>query len=147
MITSGTLDLLLANALPEIHRLAEQVEDFCERHGLSPKIAYAFNLAFDEVLTNIISYAYDDAGPHPITVRLWLAHGVVSAEVIDDGRAFDPFQQAPPDTDAPIDERAIGGLGIFLVKEMMDTVAYRRENGANHLLLTKATSFSPRSGA
>lgn len=137
MTTTGALDLLLANALPEIHRLAGQVEDFCKRHRLSPKIAHAFNLAFDEVLTNVISYAYDDAGPHQINVRLWLAHGVAGAEVVDDGHAFDPLQQPPPDLDTPVDERAIGGLGIFLVKEMMDTVAYRRENGANHLVFTK----------
>lgn len=137
MTTTGVLDLHLVNALPEILRLAEQVEDFCERHGLSPKIAHAFNLAFDEILTNVISYAYDDAGSHQINVRLWLTHGVVGAEVVDDGRAFDPLQQPPPDLDAPVDERAVGGLGIFFVKEMMDTVVYRRENGANHLVFTR----------
>lgn len=137
MTTTGALDLLLTNALPEIHRLAGLVEDFCRRHGLAPKVAHTFNLAFDEVLTNVISYAYDDTGPHTIAVRLWLAHGVVGAEVVDDGRAFDPLQQPPPDLDAPVDERAVGGLGIFFVTEMMDTVAYRRENSANHLVFTK----------
>ncbi|HYH17415.1 MAG TPA: ATP-binding protein [Azospirillum sp.] len=135
---TGFLDLRLANDLAEIPRLAETVEGFFEEHGLPPKLAFNFNLALDELLTNVISYAFDPGTAHEISLRLTVADGQVTAELEDDGPAFDPLTEAEaPVLDGDIDDRPIGGLGIHFVKTMMDHVQYERRDGRNRLTLSK----------
>lgn len=135
---TGSLDLRLANDLAEIPRLAETVEGFFEENGLPPKLAFSFNLALDELLTNVISYAFEPGTAHEIAVRLTVADGEVRAELEDDGPAFDPLTEAgAPVLDGDIDDRPIGGLGIHFVKTMMDRVQYERRDGRNRLTLSK----------
>lgn len=132
------LDLTLRNDLAEIPRLAEAVETFGAALGLPPTLLYPFNLAFDELITNTVSYGYADVAEHAIEVRLLWEGDRLSAEVIDDGRPFDPLTQAPePDLDAPLEARRIGGLGVYLVKTLMDEVSYRRDGAYNHLRFAK----------
>ena len=95
------------------------------------------NLALDEVVTNVIRYAHDDGRQHPIVVRLALEQGVLTAQVEDDGRAFNPLDAPVPDIGAGIDDRPIGGLGIHLVRSVMTSVEYRREDGRNVLTMKK----------
>jgi len=133
----GALEVRVRNSLDELARLAEQVEEFCDAQGIGPGIAYNLNLAFDELITNTISYGYDDQAVHEIIVRLAVANDTVEAEIIDDGRAFDPLSREDPDVDADLDDRQIGGLGIFFVKQFMDEVAYRREGDYNVVALRK----------
>ncbi|MBM3546286.1 MAG: ATP-binding protein [Alphaproteobacteria bacterium] len=138
---ASRFEISLKNDLPEIHRLAEAVDAFFSDQGLPDGLSYKFNLAFDEIITNIVSYGYDDAEEHKIEVRIALKDGLVEAEVVDDARAFDPLSEAKePDVTAELEDRPIGGLGIFFVKEMMDEVRYKRENGYNHLYFCKRTS-------
>jgi anti-sigma regulatory factor (Ser/Thr protein kinase) len=66
-----------------------------------------------------------------------LEHSVLRAEVEDEGPAFNPLEMALPDTRQPLEERSVGGLGIYLVRTLMDEVAYRRQNGSNLLVLEK----------
>lgn len=127
----------IGNDLAEIGRLAEAVDDFCGENALGSDVAHAFNLAFDELLTNTIHYGYDDPGPHRITVRLSVTGTRVTAVVEDDGRAFDPTQAGEPDIEAELDDRPIGGLGIHFVRAMMDEIGYERVEGLNRLTLTK----------
>lgn len=133
----GALEVRVRNSLDELARLAEQVEEFCDAQGIGPGIAYNLNLAFDELITNTISYGYDDHAVHEIVVRLAVANDTVEAEIIDDGRAFDPLSREDPDVNADLDDRQIGGLGIFFVKQFMDEVAYRREGDYNVVALRK----------
>lgn len=135
---TASLDLRLANDLSEIPRLAETVEGFFDEHGLPPRLAFNFNLALDELLTNVISYAFAPGSAHEIAVRLAIADGVVTAELEDDGPAFDPLTEAKePVLEGDVDDRPIGGLGVHFVKTMMDHVAYERRDGRNRLTLTK----------
>jgi anti-sigma regulatory factor (Ser/Thr protein kinase) len=114
------------------------VEAFAEVHGLPLQSIFNVNLALDEVVTNIIRYAYNDNGlPHPIVVRLTFEEGVLAARVEDDGRAFNPLEAPAPDIDAPIEERPIGGLGIHLARSVMDSVEYRRDDGRNVFIMRK----------
>ena len=94
----------------------------------------------DELLTNTISYGYDDDEEHRIDLSLRLEGGTLVVEIADDGRAFDPLQAPEPDLGASLEERAVGGLGIYLVRKTMDGVAYRREGGRNVVTLTKQTA-------
>jgi serine/threonine-protein kinase RsbW len=137
---SDELTVRLANRLEEIERLAGVIEAFCAKHQLPDAIAFAFNLSLDEVVTNIVSYAFPDVQEHPIDVRLCLKGDILQAEVSDSGRPFNPIDVPTPDLDAPIDERRIGGLGIHIVREMMDTLEYAREGDRNILRLRKRVS-------
>lgn len=132
------LDLRLANDLAEIPRLAEAVEAFFDARGLPAALAFNFNLALDELLTNVISYAFPAGGRHEVAVRMAVEGGLVTAEVIDDGLPFDPLTEAkPPVLEGDIDDRPIGGLGIHFVRTMMDSVRYERRDDRNHLTLVK----------
>lgn len=132
------LELVLSNELSELERLAAVVDDFVERNDLAPAIAFKLNLCFDELITNIMSYGYGDGAQthHDIRIRLETDGVEVRAEVEDDSAPYDPFVEAPaPDLGDDIDERRIGGLGVFLVKKMMNRVAYRREGDRNLIQL------------
>lgn len=131
------LAVTLASRLPEIARLASLVESFGQQQGLPAPAVLDLNLSLEEVLTNVISYAYDGAGERSIEVRLRVDGGEVSAEIEDEGRAFNPLDVAPPDTSAGLDERKVGGLGIHLVRSVMDSLEYRRERGRNILTMKK----------
>lgn len=133
-----SLSVTLVNQLSEVERLSRLVETFGEAEGLGPEVVFSVNLALDEVVTNVIRYAHDDDGlQHPIVVRLALEQDVLTAQVEDDGRAFNPLEAPAPDTGASIDERPIGGLGIHLVRSVMNSVEYRREDGRNVLTMKK----------
>ena len=129
--------LLLLGSLEEIPRLAEEVSAFCEGLAVPARISMHLSLALDEVLTNIVSYGFDDGCRPRIEVTLALEDGALRAVVRDGGKPFDPLALPPPDLDLPLEERRIGGLGIHFVRELMDEVAYRREGNGNVLTLLK----------
>ena len=135
--TDDALELSLVNDLRNIAIAAENIDAFCARHGLAAEIAFEANLAVDELVTNTISYGYDDDGEHRIDLVLRLEGGALAIEIADDGRAFDPLQAPAPDFGASLQDRAKGGLGINLVRKTMDTVACRRQDGRNVVTLTK----------
>lgn len=134
---SATTSFRVANHLSEIARAAGLVEAFGREHGLPARVLFDANLSVDEVLTNVISYGYDDDFEHTIEVRLALVPGGLRIEVEDDGRPFDPLAAPLPDLTAPIDERPIGGLGLCLVRKLMSSLAYERRDGRNVLTMMR----------
>ncbi|MDE0391785.1 MAG: ATP-binding protein [Rhodospirillales bacterium] len=136
----GTLESSLVNDLREIAGAAEKIGAFCAEHGLTEQIAFEVNPAVDELLTNTISYGYDDGAEHSIDLVLRIQGDTLTVEIADDGRAFDPLQTPEPDLGAPLEERAVGGLGIYLVRKTIDGVAYRRQDERNVVTLTKNTT-------
>ena len=134
---TASMSVTLINDQSEVERLSRLVDAFGEAQGVPPEILLNVNLALDEVITNIIRYAHGDGRQHPIDVRLAIESGVLTAQVEDDGRPFNPLDVPVPDLNASLDERPIGGLGIHLVRTMMTSVEYRRENGRNVLIMKK----------
>jgi anti-sigma regulatory factor (Ser/Thr protein kinase) len=134
--------LQLKNDLVELERLGESVARFGSRCAWPIGVAQELELALDEVVTNIISYAYEDAGKHEICVRLVADAEIVTVEVEDDGRPFDPTTAPAAVTGGSIEERPIGGLGWHLVRSVTDGLAYRRAEGRNILTLTKRFAAS-----
>ncbi len=132
-----SLALTLRNDLAEVGRLAEAVEGFCEAADLPMAAAHALALSLDELLTNTISYGYEDGAAGRIEVSITIAGGAATAVVRDDARPFDPTGARAPDLDAALDERAVGGLGLHLVQSMMDEIAYARRDGVNVTTLVK----------
>ena len=119
--------------------MAEKIDEFCAARDLPSAIAYAVNLSLDELLTNTISYGYDDDARHRIDIAIRMDGSAMVVEITDDAKPFDPSEAARPDTDVPIEDRPIGGLGIHFVREMMDGFRYRRSGKHNIVTLTKNT--------
>ena len=133
-----SISVTLVNQLSEVTRLSRLVEAFGEAEGLGPEAVFSMNLALDEVVTNVIRYAHDSDGlQHPIVVRLALEQDVLTAQVEDGGRPFNPLEAPAPDLTGSLDERPIGGLGIHLARSVMSSVEYRREDGRNVLTMKK----------
>jgi anti-sigma regulatory factor (Ser/Thr protein kinase) len=138
----------LRSDLSEIRRVAEEVEAFGSRNKLPEIVIGHVNLALDELLTNAISYGFDRAaaagGPVAplLKVTLRLDDERLVVEFVDNGKPFDPFKRADPDVSQSIEDREIGGLGIFLVRKLMDQVGYARVNGQNRVTLVKNTKVS-----
>ena len=139
---SELLQFSVANDLREIAVAADRIDEFCSLNGIPPATAYAINLSVDELLTNTISYGYEDGGEHRIDLRIRLDGDVLAVEISDDGIEFAPDSADDPDTHASIEDRPIGGLGIFLTRQMMDSFEYRRDEGRNIVTLTKKTGIA-----
>lgn len=142
-MSGDRLSISIVNDLAELPRVAETVERFCAERAIAD-CAVALNVVLEELLSNTIFYGFDDGQPHPIAIALAHDGNTVTLELSDDARPFDPLQVPPPAFDAPLDERRIGGLGIHLVREMMDSIEYEYRDGRNHLRLVKRIA-SPRS--
>ena len=134
------LEISLVNDLREIAGVAARIDDFCSAHDLAPQVGYGVNLAIDEILTNTISYGYDDDEPHRIELIVRLEEATLTVVIVDDSKAFDLSQAPEPDLEAPLEDRVLGGLGLFLVHQVMDSVDYQHVDGCNVVTLTKDTT-------
>ena len=135
--SSRTFSLVVRNERREVGRLMERIEKVAAEWGLSEDDTVNLNLILDEFVSNVIRHGFEDEGEHDIPVTLDLDGDVVNIRIEDDGRPFNPLEAPPPDLDLPIEERPLGGLGIFIARSLADTVEYRRENNRNVLLITK----------
>ena len=132
-MTGDHLSLTVSNELAAIPRVAAELETFCLGHGIGHRDLNRFNLALEEVLTNIISYGFPAGGRHAIEMRVGYDDGALQATVSDDGVPFDPLAAAPPDLGGPAEHRKVGGLGIHLLRALTDAIDYRRDGGRNVL--------------
>ena len=129
--------IVLRNQVAELERVGQLVAAFGAEHRLPSQVVFDLTLALDEILTNVMSYAYADQGSHEIVVRLSQQADTLVAEVEDDGRPFNPLDVPPPDVGAAIEDRPIGGLGLHLVRRVTDGLDYERAAGKNRLVLRK----------
>ena len=136
-MSADRLKISLANRLSEIAPLADRVSAFCAVHGVNEGVAFRINLALEELLTNTIKYGYADQGAHEIVIELQKSGDGLTVEIVDDGKPFDLTQAPVPDLDAPVEQRAIGGLGLHFVRTMMDEVRYHRDGSCNRVTLVK----------
>jgi len=120
-----------------IREVLERVESLLDANPAYEPLRPELGVALDEVLSNIVEHAYGGGSERPIVVDAVLRPTGLEFEVIDEGPAFDPLARATPDTSQALAERPIGGLGIHIVRELMDDVDYRREGGRNHLRFRK----------
>jgi anti-sigma regulatory factor (Ser/Thr protein kinase) len=130
--------LTLAPDITEISRLLDWVESCCGESGVGGDTAFKLALVLEEAVANVIHHAFTDIPePHRIAVELAIEADRITALVIDNGQAFDPSNAAEADISLPLEERDPGGLGIRLMRRMMDSVDYRRVAGENRLRLQK----------
>ena len=138
---SKSISVELKNDVIELGRMSRIVGEFCASNKLPSEMVFALTLCLEEIITNVITYGYDDNDEHVIIVRLSLHQGQVCIQVEDDGKPFNPLQVDAPDIDKPLKERPIGGLGIHLVRNHMDSLKYQRKDERNLLIMKKKASL------
>lgn len=104
----------------------------------NPSVEFTLHLAVEELVSNIVNYAYPVGADGKIDINVSADDSKITLDFIDSGTPFNPLLKEDPDTTLGIRERAIGGLGIFLVKQTMNEVTYRYEDGHNILTISKS---------
>ena len=123
------------NKLEELNRVSAEAKQFLAQHEIRQHAAYVADLAIEEIGTNILKYAYHDSATHEIRLRLEIVSGQLLLALEDDGRPFNPVAAPEPNVRLPIQERVPGGLGIHLVRKLVDQIVYRRRDRLNRLTL------------
>jgi serine/threonine-protein kinase RsbW len=135
--------LELPNEAAALPCLIDFVEDFARRHHLPQIERSRVLLVLEELLTNVVKYGRgEDAVAKTIGVGLAVKDGELTIEFSDDGPPFDPLIAASPDLDRPLADRPIGGIGLNIVRSLVDHARYRREGDRNHLVLRRSVRFS-----
>ena len=132
--------ITIQNDLKQIDTVVAGLEQFAEGKTIQPGVLQKLCIAFDELLNNIISYGYEDSASHEISVEVDYNDDELAVTIKDDGIPFNPFLGEDPDISLSVEDRDIGGLGIHLVKQMMDEVSYTRATDMNIVRLIKNTS-------
>ncbi|MCP5053370.1 MAG: SpoIIE family protein phosphatase, partial [bacterium] len=130
-ITGPKLELTVPNRLAENSKVKQHFNTFSEHYGIPEQVRLKMNVVLDELLTNIISYAHPDDKLHDIEIKVELSENRLKLSMVDDGIPFNPFSVETPNTELTLEEREIGGLGIHLVRNMVDKVSYRRRIDKN----------------
>jgi serine/threonine-protein kinase RsbW len=131
------LRLHLTSSPEAVPALSSTFAAFAAEHGLSLGTRSAFNLALEEVVTNAITHGYRGEQGRPIDVEVAVRPGELVACVEDQAPPFDPLQAPEPDVSLPLEQRRPGGVGIHLVRKLMDRLEYTRTDGRNRLVITK----------
>ncbi len=127
----------IRNDIQELNRVVPFLDQLQEEWDLPVSVIPAINLALEEALSNIIFYGIDPGIEEEISIEFKAEGNCLNIILSDTGKAFDPTQNSEPDLDLPAEVRPIGGLGIFLIRKMMDEVSYERINGTNRLVMVK----------
>lgn len=129
---------IILNHQPEARaRLLKALEAFAAEHQLPAKVVQAADLALEEHLANVFKHGYADDPERQVQVSFHCAKGRVQIEVADDAPPFNPLNRPPVDTTIPLEQRPVGGLGVHLMRQFMDSLEYRREGGRNILHMSK----------
>ena len=129
--------IILTNDISEIGKLNEFVEEIGNEFSLTPDVVFNVNLVLEEAIVNVINYAYPKEKHESIYLSAQLHEGSIVFVLTDTGMQFDPTKAPEADITLSLEERPIGGLGIFLIRQIMNEVSYERIDGKNVLTLSK----------
>ena len=131
----NTLAVAIDATPAELERLQAEVAAFGEAQNWPPKLAYQVELVIEELCLNIVQHG---GNAHRIELSLRSGADALAIDIVDDGIAFDPLTEAaPPDLASGVEDRPVGGLGVFLVRAIIDCVEYTRKDDRNHIKLKK----------
>jgi len=134
--------ITLINDIEQVPLLADFVDMVCEEVGFDPSVAIQMNLAIEEAVVNVMTYAYPGTTGN-VNIEAQANDERLKFTIIDSGIPFDPTAKAEVDTTLSAEERPIGGLGIHLVRQLMDSINYERVDGKNVLTLRKKFDKPP----
>jgi anti-sigma regulatory factor (Ser/Thr protein kinase) len=127
----------LKSEISELKALYRHLDYFGQVHGLSETLISEVNLCLDELFTNIVSYGFKDDSAHVIKFKINLNGNVLVLKIEDNGMPFNPLIKKESELPANIKNAKIGGLGIHIVKKLMDDIYYQRKRGKNRLTLKR----------
>jgi anti-sigma regulatory factor (Ser/Thr protein kinase) len=127
----------VASDAGQLPLLMQFLREFWSAAGLPPAQAATFELALEEVFMNVVRHGAPAGAAPSVEVSLELTEDGLAMTVEDDGPPFDPLTRPAPDVTASLHERPLGGLGVFLVRQVMDAVSYRRVGVRNQLTMSK----------
>lgn len=130
-------EITIKSEINNVSVVTQMVEEYLEEHDVSPKVIVQFNIAIDELFSNICYYAYKEPGDVTVAVDITDEPRAVELVFCDGGIPYNPLEKEDPDVTLSAEERQIGGLGIFMVKKSMDQMIYSYEDGKNILRLVK----------
>jgi serine/threonine-protein kinase RsbW len=138
-----TKHIVIRNDVAGLAALTSAMEHVGAEHGMPENSLYQLQIALDEIVSNVIKYAWPEGGVHDIEIRITARDDGVEVEIIDDGRIFDP-------RDAPKREKPLagqrpqpGGVGVQMTKQLVDRIGYARTGNRNHTTLTKLCALGP----
>jgi anti-sigma regulatory factor (Ser/Thr protein kinase) len=129
--TAAEQRITVRNSYTEIAAVTDALEAFARAQSLPDTLIWRFHLALEELLRNVIAHAYPDSAEHHIDVTIEYDGTYLTATVADDGIPFNPLNTAPPSLSGALDEREIGGVGIHLARNIVDTLGYEWQAGRN----------------
>jgi len=129
---------VIQNQIEELTTLAEQIDNLSEEWEISRALAMNINLVIEEAISNIIFYAFADKDKHLIKISISLENKRLTIRITDDGIPFNPLVQQQPNIYLSAEERPVGGLGIFLISQIMNELNYTRNGNENILTLKKS---------
>ena len=129
--------LVLINKVSEIEKLVLFVEELGEELNLPADLIFNLNLVLEEAVSNVILYAYPKDQTQEIYLSVKKEGNMLFFNLTDTGKEFDPTLMPEADITLSAEERQIGGLGIYLIRQIMNTVEYHRIEGKNVLILSK----------
>ena len=129
--------LVIKNDISEISKLATFIGELSEELNFTPELNFNLNLVLEEAVSNVILYAYSKEVQKEITLLANISDNNLIFVLTDSGKEFDPTKVPNADVTLSAEEREIGGLGIFLIRQIMDTVEYQRIDGKNVLTMRK----------
>ena len=127
----------ITNQSDQIDTVRKFFDDYSKENKLTEKTVHDIQMALDELLTNIVNYGYEDTDEHRIDVRFGINDNALMVEIVDDSKPYNILEQENPDISLSVEDKPIGGLGIFLIKKLMSNVDYYTKEGKNHLVMTK----------
>ena len=128
--------MITGSDIAEIHEVSAWLEEVMRGSGFTEEAILDTQLAVEEAITNVIVHGYKEPG-REVVLTCHVYNNRVEVEIADTAPRFDPLSMPEPDLESSIDKRRIGGLGVFLIRQVMDGVSYRYENGKNILVMTK----------
>src|SRR5215831_4005736 len=131
-----SVEIVIRSNMTELADLRDSLERIGAELGVPGKPLMQLQVALDEIASNVIKYGWPGGGNHELRVRITGYRDRIEVEIIDDGREFDP-RHAPPPEPLPAGRRRPGGLGIHMVKQLVDRVGYERVGGHNRTIITK----------
>ena len=131
------LSLSVAGSSSGIERVCESFETFSSAHALPDDVRRSIQVVLDELLSNTVRCGKVGERPLTIEVGFRLEPYALRVEILDDGPPFNPLEREAPDTTLPLEQRPVGGLGVMLVRNLVDQITYDFEEGRNRVLLRK----------
>jgi sigma-B regulation protein RsbU (phosphoserine phosphatase) len=137
-------EIALKASIDELEKLLDWMACIFENYSCPGKICNQLAVITEEIFVNIAQYAYDgeDGG---VLIRVGRAGSNLVMQFVDSGKRFNPLEKSDPDIDAPLEERSVGGLGIYIMKKWMDSIQYDRVDDENRLTLRKSIAAQTRS--